>query len=420
LVLCTIDRIKTILGAIEARQAEPQGGDSDLIDQLDRFGRQTGATAQPDGRRIIERPEKLEGSEPAPAHSSREGRGERVASNSIRLTVQTLDHLMATVSELVLTGNQLLELVRRHEDSDFTGPLQRLSNVTAKLQEGVMKARMQPIGVAWQKLPRIVRDLCAELGKDIELKMRGAETELDRQVLELIQDPLMHLVRNCADHGIGSAAERLAAGKPEKGAIRLSAWQEGGHIIIEIADDGRGLDAARIRAKAVERGLADEAEVNARSDDEIFDFIFTPGFSTAKQVTSISGRGVGMDVVRSNVEQIGGTVHLKTVRGVGTTVTIRIPLTLAIVSALIVETAGQRFAIPQLSLLELVRAGRNGEHCIERIKDTPVLRLRNRLLPLIYLKEALRLGEGNGEDGFVAVTQIGSQIFGIVVDAVFH
>ena len=327
---------------------------------------------------------------------------------------------MTTVSELVLTRNQLLEIARRHEDSDFKVPLQRLSNVTAELQEGVMKTRMQPIGNAWQKLPRIVRDLSAELDKQIELEMRGAETELDRQVLEMVKDPLTHLVRNCADHAIESPAERLAAGKPQKGVIRLSACHQGGHIIIEISDDGRGLDVARVKARAIERGIATEAEIAAKSETEICNFIFLPGFSTAAQVTNISGRGVGLDVVRANIEQIGGTVDFKSVFGVGATFTIKIPLTLAIVSALIVEAGGERFAIPQLAVLELVRASAGGEHRIERIKDTPVLRLRNKLLPLIHLKEALRLGASQTDDGFIVVTQVGSQVFGAVVDGVFH
>ncbi len=346
--------------------------------------------------------------------------GEKLAGHSIRVSVDTLDRLMTTVSELVLTRNQLLEIVRRYEESDFKVPLQRLSNVTAELQEGVMKTRMQPIGNAWQKLPRIVRDLCAELGKEIELEMHGAETELDRQVLELVRDPLTHLVRNCADHGIESPAARIAAGKSRTGTIRLTACHQGGHIIIEIADDGRGLDAARIKAKAIETGLASEADLVGKSDGEICNFIFAPGFSTAAQVTSISGRGVGMDVVRSNIEQIGGTVELKSAAGAGTSFTIKIPLTLAIVSALIVEAAGERFAIPQLSVLELVRAGGTGEHRIERIKDTPVLRLRNQLLPLLYLKDVFRLGDSERDSGFVVVIQVGNQVFGAVVDGVLH
>jgi len=432
LILNTIDRIKLILDEIETQEKEPDGGDSDLIQRLARRAAGQVQAAPPPQQQLIdllearepaepaESAEPVEAPEPALSPTPHDERGERVANHSIRVSVGTLDYLMTTVSELVLTRNQLLEIVRRHEDSDFKVPLQRLSNVTAELQEGVMKTRMQPIGNAWQKLPRIVRDLCGELGKEIELKMHGAETELDRQVLELVKDPLTHLVRNCADHGIEDAAVRVAAGKPAKGTIQLSACHQGGHIIIEIADDGRGLDLARIRAKAVEKGLAAEAEVAAKSDAEICNYIFAPGFSTASRITSISGRGVGMDVVRSNIEQIGGTVDLRSVAGAGVKFTIKIPLTLAIVSALIVESAGERFALPQLSVLELVRASGAGEHRIERIKDTPVLRLRNKLLPLIYLKEVLRTGESGGDQGFVVVTQVGSQIFGLVVDGVFH
>jgi two-component system, chemotaxis family, sensor kinase CheA len=419
-ILSTIDRIKIILDQLEAQQKEPDGGDEDLIDDLGRLAQQTRSVQRPPAREKIEELEQFEVPERPVSPRSEEERGDRVASHSIRVNVDTLDYLMTTVSELVLTRNQLLEIVRRHEDSDFKVPLQRLSNVTAELQEGVMKTRMQPIGNAWQKLPRVVRDLCAELDKDIDLEMRGAETELDRQVLELVKDPLTHLVRNCADHGIESAAERLAAGKPAAGTIRLNAFHQGGHIIIEIADDGRGLDIARIRAKAIEQGLATEAELAAKSEAEICNFIFVPGFSTVTRVTSISGRGVGMDVVRANIEQIGGTVDLQSVRGAGTKFIIKIPLTLAIVSALIVESGGERFAIPQLSVLELVRANSGGEHRIERIKDAPVLRLRNQLLPLLYLKNVLLLGDSDGQEGFVVVTQAGSQIFGIVVDGVFH
>jgi two-component system, chemotaxis family, sensor kinase CheA len=454
LILVTIDRIKMILREIEAEESEPEGGDGDLIAKLNGMAHRDEARPQsapqpaqppaPAPRReeppaAVARTAEIKpaaASAPASRESKaapgpgrdkaaaaeriEEERGDRLASHSIRVNVDTLDYLMTTVSELVLTRNQLLEIARRHEDSDFKVPLQRLSNVTAELQEGVMKTRMQPIGNAWQKLPRIVRDLAAELDKQIELEMRGAETELDRQVLELVKDPLTHLVRNSADHGIESAAERLAAGKPEKGTIRLSACHQGGHIIIEIADDGRGLNLAGIKTKALERGLITEAEIAAKSETEICNFIFLPGFSTAAQVTSISGRGVGMDVVRANIEQIGGTVDLKSVAGLGAAFTIKIPLTLAIVSALIVEAGGERFAIPQLAVLELVRASAGGEHRIERIKDTPVLRLRNKLLPLVNLRESLRLGQAQGDDGFVVVTQVGSQVFGTVVDGVFH
>ena len=348
---------------------------------------------------------------------------DKVANQSIRVNVDTLEHLMTMVSELVLTRNQLLEISRRNDDTEFKVPLQRLSNVTAELQEGVMKTRMQPIGNAWQKLPRIVRDLAGELHKQIELEMHGADTELDRQVLDLIKDPLTHMVRNSADHGLETPAERAAAGKPEQGTIRLSAYHEGGHILICIADNGRGLNTERIKAKAISNGLVSEAELEKMTEAQIHKFIFAPGFSTAASVTSVSGRGVGMDVVRTNIDQIGGTIDVKSVAGEGSSVTIKIPLTLAIVSALIVEAAGDRFAIPQLAVVELVRARANSEHRIERIKDTAVLRLRNKLLPLMHLKKLLKIDDGTSSDpenGFIVVTQVGSQTFGIVVDGVFH
>ena len=254
---------------------------------------------------------------------------------------------MTMVSELVLTRNQLLEIVRRHEDSEFKVPLQRLSNVTAELQEGVMKTRMQPIGNAWQKLPRIVRDLAAELGKEIELEMHGAETELDRQVLDLIKDPLTHLVRNCADHGIETPAERIAAGKPEKGTIRLPP------ITKAATSSSRSpmtaaASTSSIRRKAIANGPRTEGrdrEDVGGADSQVH---LRAGLFHRHAVTNVSGRGVGMDVVRTNIDQIGGTIDLKSVPGAGSTFTIKIPLTLAIVSALIVEAGGDRFAIPQL------------------------------------------------------------------------
>ncbi|MBE0701594.1 MAG: hybrid sensor histidine kinase/response regulator, partial [Afipia sp.] len=348
---------------------------------------------------------------------------DKIANQSIRVNVDTLEHLMTMVSELVLTRNQLLEISRRHEENEFKVPLQRLSNVTAELQEGVMKTRMQPIGNAWQKLPRIVRDLSSELGKQIELEMHGADTELDRQVLDLIKDPLTHMVRNSADHGLESTAARVAAGKPEVGTIRVSAYHEGGHIIICIADNGQGLNTERIKQKAVQNGLVTEADLEKMSEAQIHKFIFAAGFSTAAAITSVSGRGVGMDVVRNNIDQIGGTIDVKSVPGEGSSFTIKIPLTLAIVSALIVESAGERFAIPQIAVVELVRARANSDHRIERIKDTPVLRLRNKLLPLLHLRKLLKIDDGqeiDPENGFIVVMQVGSQTFGIVVDGVFH
>lgn len=345
---------------------------------------------------------------------------------NIRVNVDLLEDLMNMVSELVLTRNQLMQMVRNTGDTEFSVPLQRLSQCTTELQEGIMKTRMQPIGNAWNKLPRIVRDLAVELEKNIELEMKGAETELDRQVLELIKDPLTHMVRNSADHGIEPPAERIAMGKIEKGTIRLNAFHEGGHIIIEIADDGRGISVSRLKAKAIEKGLLSEVEAEQMSDAQIQKLIFHPGFSTAQKITNVSGRGVGMDVVRSNIEKIGGTIDMTSVEGSGTTMSIKIPLTLAIVSALVVEAHKERFAIPQISVLELVRTSNNSEYQIEHIKSTPVLRLRNRLLPLVYLNEVLGFAShedcskrSKESDEFIVVAQVGAFTFGIVVDAVF-
>jgi two-component system chemotaxis sensor kinase CheA len=285
--------------------------------------------------------------------------------------------MMTSVSELVLIRNQLLQLLRSETDSAFGAPLQRLSIITSALQDSIMRARMQPVGSAWTGLPRLVRDLARELGKKIELNMEGADTELDRQVLELIKDPLTHMVRNAADHGLEPPAARRAAGKPETGHIRLTAFHDGGHIVIEVSDDGNGLDAERIRRKAIQNGLVGTAEAASLPDAQIFRFIMRPGFSTAAAVTAVSGRGVGMDVVRANIEKIGGTIDIASRPGSFTTFTIKIPLTLAIIPALIVGGAGERFAVPQAAVAELVRSGQAGEHRIKRINDAEVLRLRD-------------------------------------------
>jgi two-component system chemotaxis sensor kinase CheA len=464
LILFTIDRIKELLTELDRHQREPEGTDDDLIrslesfaqhgkaapasaaartvgvlssqalerplrpgevslDELERAFRETPGPAAPVKTAPIKTAPIKSAPDRPPAEKDDEDKIEgKLANHSIRVNLDTLEYLMTMVSELVLTRNQLLDIVRRHGDSEFKVPLQRLSNVTAELQDGVMRTRMQPIGNAWQKLPRIVRDLCAELGKEIELEMHGADTELDRQVLDRIKDPLTHMVRNSADHGLESPADRIVAGKPVKGTIRLSAYHEGGHIIIVVADDGRGLDIARIRDKALACGLVTEAELDKMSEPQIQKFIFTPGFSTAATVTSVSGRGVGMDVVRANLDQIGGAIDVHSVRGRGLSFTIKIPLTLAIVSALIVEAGGDRFAIPQLSVVELVRVHAKSEHRIERIKDAAVLRLRNKLLPLVRLGTLLNLdgSQAMPEKGFIVVTQVGAQTFGIVVDGVFH
>ena len=456
LILSTLDRLKEILAELEQHRREPVGNDLDLVHALESMVQQastnspavapayaempavTVGTLVP---QVLERPlrpgevslDELErvfretpGPDDGPAASSERGESGRTdpkaTAQTIRVNLDTLEQLMTMVSELVLTRNQLLDIVRRHQESEFKVPLQRLSNVTAELQESVMKTRMQPIGNAWQKLPRIVRDLSAELGKNIELEMHGGDTELDRQVLEGIRDPLTHMVRNSVDHGLESPSDRIAAGKPPTGTIRLSAHHEGGHIIVSVADDGRGLNTARIRAKALASGLATEAQLAKMSEAQVQKFIFDHGFSTASAVTNISGRGVGMDVVRANIDQIGGSIDVNSVPGKGVSFTIKIPLTLAIISALIVEAGRERYAIPQIAVMELVRAHAKSGHRIERIKDAAVLRLRDKLLPLIQLKTLLKLEADAAmpEKGFIVVTQVGAETFGILVDGVFH
>ena len=463
LILGSLDRIKMLLAALEATEAEPDGNDIDLIDQLNAFAEGRLVEAAPAAPPKVEAPPapppppppvaakpaepppppKVEAAPvvvakeetlpaapepaapraPAPAQveAPTELKESAVAASNIRVNVDLLENLMTMVSELVLTRNQLMQILRSQKDSEFAASLQRLSHVTTELQEGVMKTRMQPIGNAWAKLPRLVRDLSLELGKKIDLQMKGAETELDRQVLELIKDPLTHMVRNSGDHGIEKPVDRVMAGKPETGTIMLNAYHEGGHIIIEIGDDGRGLATDKIKAKAIQNGLATEAEIAQMSDQQIYQFIFKAGFSTAAAVTSVSGRGVGMDVVRTNIEKIGGTIELKSALGRGSTFVIKIPLTLAIVSALIVECAGERFAIPQISVVELVRAAPGTETQIERLNGTPVLRLRNRLLPLVALETLLRLERPTDEptETFIVVAQVGNYSLGIIVDRVF-
>ena len=310
---------------------------------------------------------------------------------TIRVNVDTLEHLMTMVSELVLTRNQLLEISRRVDDNGYKVPLQRLSHVTAELQEGVMKTRMQPIGNAWQKLPRVVRDLSGELSKKIDLIMQGAETELDRQVLEVIKDPLTHMVRNSADHGIESAAERKAAGKPEKGTIRLNAYHEGGTITIEITDDGRGLDYRRHPAQGGRTRHRERRRpgANERGPDRQVHFPPRVLDRQARHLRVGPWRRHGRGEDQYRVDRRHGRDRSE--QGRGTTFTIKIPLTLAIVAALIVSAKDQRFAIPQVAVLELVRVTPKSEHSIERINGTPVLRLRDRLLPIVPLSKVLGL-----------------------------
>ncbi|MDN4173586.1 chemotaxis protein CheW [Nocardioides sp. SOB77] len=344
-----------------------------------------------------------------------------VADASIRVDVDLLDTLMRLVGELVLTRNQIVRHAgAQSADQELAGAAQRLNLIASELQEGVMKTRMQPIDHLWSKLPRVVRDLGSALDKSVELVMEGRETELDRSLLESVKDPLTHLVRNAVDHGLESAADRLVAGKPAQGVLTLRAYHEGGQVVVEVCDDGSGIDPARVSAKAVERGLRTPAQLEAMSHADVLQLIFTPGFSTAAAVTNVSGRGVGMDVVKTNIEAMGGTIEVESVLGRGTTCRLRIPLTLAIVPALTVECAGDRYAIPQVSLLELVAldADRAASE-VEDVNGASVYRLRGALLPLVRLADVLGV-ESVRSDGHVliAVLQAEGKRFGLVIDRV--
>jgi two-component system chemotaxis sensor kinase CheA len=339
---------------------------------------------------------------------------------SLRVDVGLLDKLMNLVGELVLARNQILQFTATQNDPSFVGATQRLNLVTSELQEGVMKTRMQPIDNVWSKFPRIVRDLATQCKKQVRIEMVGKETELDKTIIEAIKDPLTHIVRNSVDHGIEMPQARVARGKAAEGVLRLKAFHEGGQINIEIADDGAGIDPEKIRKKAVERSLVTADQAARLSDTEVLRMIFLPGFSTAEKITNVSGRGVGMDVVKTNIEKIGGTVDIQSKAGEGTTLKIRIPLTLAIIPALMVSTGGELFAIPQVSLLELVRLeGDQLRTGIERIGGATFHRLRGNLLPLVLLHEELGLAtQGDPEVINIVVLKADDRQFGLVVDAV--
>ncbi|HWE73804.1 MAG TPA: chemotaxis protein CheA [Stellaceae bacterium] len=471
-VLASIDRMKLIINGTAEQGAEPQGDDSDLIAHLNAIieGDAAPAVAAAPTETAVTPAKKAKKSkakmaepvaaapvddepifepvpafvaEPAPAAATAHAAvaaaaiveevdaapkddnraanvsGAAAAAQTVRVSIPLLESLMTAVSELVLTRNQLVQGIRDLEIGSVKVPLQRLSQIVSELQEGVMKTRMQPIGNAWQKLPRLIRDLSHELDKKIDLQLSGAETEVDRQVLEIIKDPLTHMIRNSADHGLETPAERVAAGKNEIGKIFVSACHESGHIVIVIEDDGRGLNTARIREKIVEKGLLGAAAAAQLSAQQVHRYIFDAGFSTAAKITAVSGRGVGMDVVRSNIEKIGGAIELLSTENKGTKFVIRIPLTLAIADALIVETGGERFALPQLAVLELVMVSPNSEHRLERVNGADLLRLRDRLLPVLHLDSVLDIAsKSDGERYYVLILQAGGQKFGLAVDRV--
>lgn len=451
-VLAAVDVIKVIIQTLERTEQEPAGDDSAIVAKLDRWtsiAASDAAFAGPAARALTVvqtvssiAPADTAAAAPHVAATAAESMPNTAAAevssapavdaevqpdakaghvdSTLRVNVVLLDQLMNLVGELALGRNQLIQLAASDEDSEFTAPVQHLNRVTTDLLEAVMKTRMQPIGGAWTKLPRIVRDLSQAAGKHIELEMSGAETELDRQILQAIQDPLTHMIRNSADHGVELPEVRRAHGKPERGTIRLNARHEGGHVIIEISDDGAGINVARVRQKAIDRGLLKAEAAANLPDAQVLRFIFEPGFSTAEKVTNVSGRGVGMDVVRSNIETIGGTVELASQDGKGTTVRVKIPLTLAIISALLIGTAGESFAIPQIGVVELVRVTDEQQGLLEDVHGAHFYRLRDTLLPLVYLDRLLALPESAARGSYnIVVCQVGEARFGIVVEEVF-
>jgi two-component system chemotaxis sensor kinase CheA len=345
-----------------------------------------------------------------------------IGDSTIRVDVNLLEQLVRLTGELVLARNQILQRSGVVGDEALGRACHRLNLVTGELQEGVMRTRMQPVDHVWSKLPRVVRDLSAQLGRSVRLEMEGGDTELDRTLLEAVKDPLTHLVRNAIDHGIEPPTDRVSAGKATTGVLKLRAAHEGGQVLLEVIDDGKGLDPKVLGRKAVDKGLITAARMEMMTEQELMHLVFVAGFSTASAVTNVSGRGVGMDVVRTNLERIGGSIDVESVTGRGTTWRLRIPLTLAIVPALTVECAGQRFAIPQVNLLELVSLdSERAAAGVESVGGAKVYRLRGNLLPLVALDEALGLvrADTSARSGMVvAVLEADGRRFGLVVDRV--
>lgn len=438
LLLETADALRTML-----RTIVESGNDGDepfdaLISRLEE-GRTGQVSTESSGKGIAlilgAQSEEMADAPPVKEVAMRQSPIDRaLASEQVRVDVATLDRLMNLVGELVVSRNRMLKFAELEPDNrEFSTTVNRLNFITAELQAGVMETRMQPIRNVWSKYPRMVRHLCATCGKDVQLVMEGQDTELDRNILEVVKDPLTHIIRNAVDHGIELPAHRSAIGKPATGTLRLSAHHANGRVHLKVSDDGAGIDLDAIRSRAVERGLISVAQAKTISDEGVIELIFQPGFSTARTVTTVSGRGVGMDVVRANIERIGGAVDISSVRGEGTTFDIQIPLTLAIIPALIVGSGPAKFAVPQVNILELMKldVGQSPSP-VEHVHGMPLFRLRDELLPMVYLNDVLEisgvssreavLDASAGEDEFeihILVLTAYDQRFGLIVDAIY-
>jgi len=454
-LLQLLDGLRSILKSIESEGSEGDGEDAVLIGRLEELQTPVHAHAKPAHARLgayavsaraaapqdqlrptpeaappaAKAPEPMpEAATPppkAPGEAETEAGKPRAqaagtaAESTLRVDVTLLNRMMNLVGELVLTRNQVLQATAA--DPNLTLLSRRLDMVTADLRESVMKARMQPVSNIFSKMPRIVRDLSQSLGRKVRLQMEGQETELDKSLLEAIKDPLTHAVRNSLDHGIEPPAVRQSAGKDPEGTLRLRAVQEGSHVVIEVSDDGAGIPVEKVRLKAIEKGLITAERASHLAERELLQLVFLPGFSTAAAVTNVSGRGVGMDVVRTNVEKIGGKVEIDSRQGKGTTLRLRIPLTLAIIPALIVRSVEQSFALPQGALSELVHVPpEQAAAAIEWMEGAPLYRLRGKLLPLVFLDRLLMPGSthklSTERDNFIAVLNADGRQFGLVVD----
>ena len=410
-LLGVVDAVRAILARIESTRDEGPGDYSAVVARVEAL-LADGTPAVEQGRDAA-----AHGDAAAPGDPGRSG----VEASQLRVDVGLLDRLMNMVGELVLARNQMVQLVAQESWPLLPQATQRLNLVTSRLQEEVMRTRMQPVGSLLSRLPRLVRDVAHECGKRVVLETEGAATELDKTLVEAIKDPLLHLVRNAIDHGLERPEVRESRGKPAAGRLKVVAFHEGGQVHLEVSDDGDGIAVEKVRQIAIERGLVPGEDIDRLTDREWLRHIFVPGFSTADKVTAISGRGVGMDVVRSSIEGIGGTIDVDSRKGQGTTFRLRIPLTLAIIPALMVEQHGERYALPQVNLLELVHLRGRDLARLEVVHDAPVLRLRGRLLPVLFLGQQLGLearGEVRGDSARLAVVHASGQRFGIVVDAV--
>ncbi|HEX5100509.1 MAG TPA: chemotaxis protein CheW [Polyangiaceae bacterium] len=437
-LLAMVDGVRRVLDSLERGAGEGNEDFSPIIAELAKIGQTEGSSkaaslpAAPassvasQGPRSQRPPASLRPVPAEPAKAAAETpveaapRALNVGDTTVRVDVALLDRIMNLVGELVLARNQILKFGTKSLDAGLVAASQRLNLLTTELQAGVMKTRMQPIGNVWNRFPRVVRDVASVCGKKVNLEVEGADTELDRSVIEAIWEPLIHAVRNAIDHGIETPERRRLAGKSPTGRLLLRAYHEGGQVNIEVSDDGAGINTDKVRARSVERGLVSAERAARMNEREVAHLIFLPGFSTADSVTTMSGRGVGMDVVKTNIEEIGGTVDIATRAGLGTTLKIKIPLTLAIIPALIVTSGGERFAIPQVNLLELVRLeGASSRRGIETLHGAPLYRLRGNLLPLVFLNEALELpGPGKSDVVNIVVLQADDRQFGIVVDGI--